>query len=83
MTVLSTYAELHALSIGAGSGFVAGVTERNETLLALTEYALGGRDRTEGHLSDIDAEAAYAFSGLIGGYLLAWLLRSDTNRRRQ
>jgi membrane associated rhomboid family serine protease len=83
MTVLSTYTEWHALCVGGGSGFVAGITGRTEPLTTLAEYALGGRDPVAGHLADIDAEAAYAFSGLIGGYLLGWLLRSDMNRRRQ
>ena len=84
MTVLNSEAEWHALGIGAGAGFVAGITGRTGPLLTLAEYAIGGRDPSEGHLADLDDEAAYALSGMIAGFSIGREMRpgdDDYHRR--
>lgn len=66
---LSTNSEWHALAIGLGAGVVSAAVGSPELLIAVAMIALGEAQASGDQLRDVAREPAYAFAGMIVGYL--------------
>lgn len=67
--LLSTNSEYHALAIGLGAGVVSAVVGSPELLIAVAMIAVGETQASGDQLRDIAKEPAYAFAGIVLGYL--------------
>lgn len=67
--LLSTNSEYHALAVGLGAGVVSAALGSPELLIAVAMIAVGEAQASGEQMRDVAAEPAYAFAGIVIGYL--------------